>query len=279
MKRANHYRAAESIMVVLSRSVDKIVFSRAQSEGAGATVRRTIGTPGLPNFDPFLMLDEFTVGLPGGFPAHPHRGFSTVTYLLDDSAGSIVHKDFAGHAGTINAGEVQWMVAGKGIVHSEMPVSALEAHGLQLWVNLPATDKMTAPTYQELQAKDVVKVTKDGVTASIIAGSALGQSSPVKTNTPVYYSHFSMQPLSKLSQSIPTTFAAFIYALKGEATVGHTEAKVTAHHVATLDKEGDGIVITAGSDGFDFVLVSGEPINETVVQHGPIVMNTKEEIR
>ena len=146
--------------------------SREQGEGAGARVRRSIGRPELRNLDPFLMLDEFRVPKGAGFPDHPHRGFETVTYML---SGVMEHEDFCGHRGKIGPGDLQWMTAGRGVVHAEMPASEDEpAHGLQLWVNLAAKDKMVEPQYQELVAKDIPHVEKDGVTAIIIAGKAFG---------------------------------------------------------------------------------------------------------
>lgn len=260
----------------ISRTVDLVVFSREQSEGVGARVRRTIGTQELRSFDPFLMLDEFKTARPGGFPDHPHRGFSTVTFLFPDSKGAIVHEDFAGHQGVLKAGGVQWMTAGKGVVHSEMPVDDSPAHGLQLWVNLPRKIKMIEPSYQELEAKDMVKVSKDGVTALVIAGEALGATSPIISHTPVHYAHFTMQPNSKLEQSLNVEFSTFLYTLKGKGTIG-TE-QVEAHYVVTLKNDGDGIQVTTGASPFEFVIVSGEKINEPVYQHGPFVMTTSEEI-
>lgn len=263
-----------------SRKVLLNLLSREQGEGVGARVRRTIGRQELRSFDPFLMLDEFKSGAPGGFPDHPHRGFETVTYLLPTSKGSFVHEDFCGHKGMIGPGDLQWMTAGRGIVHSEMPVSPVEAHGLQLWVNLPRRMKMIEPRYQELLAKDLPKVKKDGVMAIVIAGQALGIESPVYTHTPIHYTHFIMDPGSELNQVITSTYQSFVYTLAGSAQIGQDDdaSAIDAHHVVTLDQNGDGIQVKAGKEGFEFVLVSGEPIGENVVQHGPFVMNTQEEI-
>uniref|UniRef100_A0A8C6GRX1 Pirin n=1 Tax=Mus spicilegus TaxID=10103 RepID=A0A8C6GRX1_MUSSI len=155
-----------------SKKVTLSVLSREQSEGVGARVRRSIGRPELKNLDPFLLFDEFKGGRPGGFPDHPHRGFETVSYLLE--GGSMAHEDFCGHVGKMNPGDLQWMTAGRGILHAEMPCSEEPAHGLQLWVNLRRSEKMVAPQYQELKSEEIPKPTKDGVTVAVISGEALG---------------------------------------------------------------------------------------------------------
>jgi len=259
-----------------TRTVAIKVISVEQSEGAGARVRRSIGGSKLRHFDPFLMLDEFKSGPPAGFPDHPHRGFETVTYILPDSEGVFCHEDFVGHKGTISGGDLQWMTAGRGIVHSEMPGNDKISHGLQLWVNLQKKEKMCEPAYQELKKKDIPKVTKDGVTAIVIAGEALGVESKVYTRTPTHYLHFIMEAKTTLHQPIPTKWNAFVYTIKGVANYGGTEAE--AHHTLALSKEGNGLTITTTDKPAEFVLIAGQPINEPIVQHGPFVMNTQEEI-
>lgn len=261
-----------------SRNPHLKILSVEQSEGAGARVRRSIGRPELRSFDPFLMLDEFSgVGGKFGFPDHPHRGFETVSYMLE---GIFQHEDFLGHKGTIGPGDLQWMTAGRGIVHSEMPgvKDGERLRGLQLWVNLAAKNKMMAPRYQELPASKVPRVTRDGVTAIVIAGEALGVSSPVQTLTPTHYLHFIMEPNSVLEQKIPSTMNSFLYILEGHAEVGTTNTRCEAHHTITLTRDGDGVVVRTGDSRCSFVLLAGEPIGEPVVQHGPFVMNTREEI-
>jgi hypothetical protein len=261
-----------------ARGVAKNFLSEAQSEGMGATVRRSIGRRELDSFDPFLLLDEFNAGLPGGFPDHPHRGFETVTYLLPESKGTIKHEDFMGHKGEIQPGGLQWMTAGRGILHSEMPGSTLPAHGLQLWINLPKSLKMTEPRYQELHKEALPRVgPKDGVTAIVISGEALGTTSPIYTHTPTNYAHFIMEPNSKLEQPIPKGFNAFIYSWKGSALVAGA-VKVEAHHVITLDSNGDGLQVETKEEPFEFVLVSGKPIKEHLARRGPFVMNTQAEL-
>jgi len=261
----------------VSRKVAHKVLSVEQGEGVGARVRRSIGGGKLRNFDPFLMLDEFKVGKPAGFPDHPHRGFETVTYILPESEGVFQHEDFAGHFGTIKGGDLQWMTAGRGILHSEMPGNDKVSHGLQLWVNLSKKDKMVAPAYQELKKEDIPVVTKDGVTAIVIAGKALGVESKVYTRTPTHYLHFKIKPDVTFSQPIPTDWNSFLYVLDGEATFGGT--KSDAHHTLALSQGGDGVTVVTTDKAVDFVLLAGKPTGEPIVQHGPFVMNTQEEIR
>uniref|UniRef100_A0A5F9D0J9 Pirin n=1 Tax=Oryctolagus cuniculus TaxID=9986 RepID=A0A5F9D0J9_RABIT len=184
-----------------SKKVTFSVLSWEQPEGVGARVRRSIGRPELKNLDPFLLLDEFKGGRPGGFPDHPHRGFETVSYLLE--GGSMAHEDFCGHFGTLNPGDLQWMTAGRGILHAEMPCSEEPAHGLQLWVNLRSSEKMVEPQYQELKNEDIPKPSKDGVTVAVISGEALGIKSKVFTRTPTLYLDFKLDQGAKHSQPIP----------------------------------------------------------------------------
>lgn len=263
----------------MSRTVDKKVLSVEQDEGIGARVRRSIGRPELRSFDPFLLLDEFRVAVPAGFPDHPHRGFETVSYML---AGAFRHEDFCGHKGVIRPGDLQWMTAGRGIVHCEMPEGSETGYGLQLWVNLKKEDKMVEPRYQELLSKDIPEGTKDGVTVKVIAGEAFGIKSKVYTRTPTYYLDFKMQKGSHLKQEIPIGWNSFVYLLQGKAMFG-PEGKQTegdAHYTLTLKQDGDVLEVSnKDSDLCHFVLLAGKPLNEPVVQHGPFVMTTQEEIR
>lgn len=265
-----------------SRGISKIVLSVEQSEGKGARVRRSIGRPELKNFDPFLLFDEFKSSSEtlSGFPDHPHRGFETVTYMLPSSEGSFQHEDFCGHKGTIGPGGLQWMTAGKGIVHSEMPFGSGVGHGLQLWVNLYSKEKMCEPAYQELKADEIVTATKDGITAIVIAGKAFDVESKVYTRTPIHYIHFIMKPDTLLKQEIPTNWSAFIYVLSGKIKVedDRTDQFIEAHNTVALSASGDGVSVHASDQGASFVLISGKPIGEPVVQHGPFVMNTPREI-
>ncbi|KAL8486939.1 hypothetical protein ACS0TY_023579 [Phlomoides rotata] len=258
------------------RLVAKKVLAKPQSEGEGAVVRRSIGRPELKSLDPFLMLDEFSVSPPAGFPDHPHRGFETVTYVLQ---GGITHQDFGGHKGTIHAGEVQWMTAGRGIVHSEMPAGEGTQTGLQLWINLSSKDKMIEPRYQELRKDEIPSAEKDGVEVRVIAGESMGVHSPVYTRTPSMFLDFVLKPNSQFHQSVPESWNAFVYIIEGEGVFGTPNSSpILAHHMLVLGP-GDGLSAWNKSlNPLRFILVGGEPLNEPVVQHGPFVMNTQAEI-
>jgi hypothetical protein len=259
--------------------VVKAVESVEQAEGKGARVRRSVGRRELQNLDPFLMLDEFCVAPPAGFPDHPHRGFETVTYMME---GATRHEDFCGHAGVINAGDLQWMTAGRGIVHCEMPVGPEAGRGLQLWVNLAAKDKLIAPAYQELLAKDIPAVDRDGVRVKVIAGESMGVKSPVYTRTPTMYLDFVVQGGATLSQTIPPSWTSFLYVMSGRAMFGPpgSQQEGLPHHTLVLSSEGNTIDVTnQGSEACHFVLIGGKPLNEPIVQHGPFVMNTEAEIK
>ncbi|XP_020595256.1 pirin-like protein, partial [Phalaenopsis equestris] len=258
MSRASADRIAENYEtpeLQKPRHVVKKVLAKQQQEGDGAKVRRSIGRPELRNFDPFLLLDEFSVSRPAGFPDHPHRGFETVTYMLE---GAFTHQDFSGHKGTISAGDLQWMTAGRGIVHSEMPAGDGVQKGLQLWINLSSKDKMVEPNYQELQSKDITRVNKNGVDVRIIAGEAFGVSSPIYTRTPTMYLDFTMKPGAELRQLIPLEWNAFVYIIDGDGVFGDEEtAPVSSHHVLILDN-GDGLCVWNKSGRpLRFVLVGG----------------------
>lgn len=258
------------------RFVVKKVLAKSQREGDGAVVRRSIGRPELKSLDPFLMLDEFSVSPPAGFPDHPHRGFETVTYMLQ---GAFTHQDFAGHKGTIRAGDVQWMTAGRGIIHSEMPAAEGTQKGLQLWINLSSKDKMVEPRYQELLSQDIPRAEGDGVEVTIIAGESMGVQSPVYTRTPTMFLDFTLKPKAQMHQSIPESWNSFVYIIEGEGVFGTINSSpTTAHHVLVLSP-GDGLSLwNKSSKPLRFVLIGGEPINEPVVQYGPFVMNTQAEI-
>ncbi|XP_040017851.2 pirin [Gasterosteus aculeatus] len=260
------------------RKVERTVLSVEQAEGVGARVRRSIGRKELRHLDPFLMLDEFRVRKPAGFPDHPHRGFETVTYVLE---GVTAHEDFCGHSGRLEAGDLQWMTAGQGVVHAEMPVSEEPVVGLQLWVNLPSRDKMVEPAYQELKGSEVPKASQGGVTVSVISGEALGAKSKVYTRTPTFYLDFRLQRGATHVQPVPSGWTTFIYTLSGTIHAGPDEEqqKVEPHHTVVF---GDGDCVKVENKGAEvsrFVLIAGEPIKEPVVQRGPFVMTTEEEIR
>ncbi|KAK9155394.1 hypothetical protein Sjap_002874 [Stephania japonica] len=259
------------------RVVVKKFLARPQSEGDGAVVRRSIGRFELKYFDPFLLLDEFSVSAPAGFPDHPHRGFETVTYMLQ---GAVTHEDFEGHKGTIRTGDLQWMTAGRGIVHSEMPADHGVQKGLQLWINLSSKYKMVEPRYQELQSKDIAEVERDGVRVRVIAGEAMGTKSPVYTRTPTMYLDFTLKPGSHLQQPIPHTWNAFIYTIEGEGVFGTPKSSTVSPHHLLLLGQGNMVEVwnKSSKSSLRFVLVGGQPLGEPVVQYGPFVMNTDEEI-
>ncbi|CAI9756834.1 unnamed protein product [Fraxinus pennsylvanica] len=260
-----------------SRPVVKKFLARPQPEGFGATVRRSIGRFELKYFDPFLVLDEFSVSAPAGFPDHPHRGFETVTYMLQ---GAVTHEDFEGHKGRIETGDLQWMTAGRGIVHSEMPAPSGTQKGLQLWINLSSKYKMIEPRYQEIRSKDVAEAAKDGVNVRVIAGEALGIRSPVYTRTPTMYLDFTLKPGAQVRQPIPLSWNSFVYILEGEGIFGNSQSSpTTVHHLLLLGSSGYGLEAwNKSSKSLRFILVGGEPLGEPVVQFGPFVMNSQEEI-
>uniref|UniRef100_A0A087YFU4 Pirin n=3 Tax=Poecilia TaxID=8080 RepID=A0A087YFU4_POEFO len=263
---------------MIVRKLLKTVLSVEQAEGAGALVRRSIGRKELRNLDPFLLLDEFKVAKPAGFPDHPHRGFETVTYVL---GGITAHEDFCGHSGRLTTGDLQWMTAGRGVVHAEMPVSEEPVVGLQLWVNLRKQEKMIEPAYQELKSSEIPKRSQGGITVAVISGEALGAKSKVYTRTPTLYLDFKLQAGAMHVQPVPSGWTTFIYTLSGTIHVGPDQEQqpVESHHTVVF---GDGDCVrfeNKCSEVSHFVLIAGEPINEPVVQQGPFVMNTQEEIQ
>lgn len=234
-------------------------------------VYRSIGTHQLRNLDPFLMLDEFDVQAPAGFPDHPHRGFETVTYMLE---GEFLHEDFKGHKGRIGPGDLQWMSAARGIVHAEIPASNSRAHGLQLWVNLAAKDKMAEPNYQEYPAEKVAHVSPEpGVDIKVIAGESYGVKSPVMTRTPTMFIDVKLKKGKTMEQTIPKEYAGFIYTLSGTALFGADKHKSDAHHTLVLSENGGTYIpVESLSDDCHFVIIAGQPIREPIVQYGPFVM-------
>lgn len=258
------------------RKVVKLSHSPQMSEGVGATVRRGIGRPGLEQLDPFLLLDEASVKKPHGFPDHPHRGFETVTYVL---SGAVEHEDFLGNKGVIKKGDLQWMTAGKGIVHSEMPHGNEEAWVLQLWVNLKGSEKMCTPKYQELSAAEIPKVNKDGVEVVVLAGECMGTKAAVTTHTPITYLDVVMKPNTIHQQPFPSDWSIYVYVIKGNAIFSGTKAK---EHDSVIFKqdEGDFIHVENSSAGdCRFLFIAGQPINEPIVRKGPFVLTTKEELQ
>lgn len=255
------------------------------SDGAGVRLLRSIGTPTLDRLDPFLLLDEFKSDdgqdYIAGFPNHPHRGFETVTYML---AGAMEHQDSVGNVGRLVGGSVQWMTAGRGIVHSEMPQQEDGLlWGFQLWVNLPAKDKMCPPRYQDIPPGDVPKVSLDnGGKIGVIAGTVDGVEGAVKgIATEPLYLDVEVPAGAELEQEVPLGHNAFCYVFKGEGEIGRAELEpgetVSASSLVVLG-DGSSLSVRASSKGLRFLLVAGKPLDEPVARYGPFVMNTRDEI-
>ena len=246
------------------------------SEGAGVTVWRSIGSPSLRNHDPFLMLDAFNSDNPddyiAGFPPHPHRGFSTFTYMVD---GHFEHKDSMGNTGHLGPGGGQWMKAGSGVIHSEMPRQQDGLmRGFQLWINLPAANKMDKPQYQEFQADAFPSIENDDYRARLIIGDYAGKTAPiVDEHSSVIYLDVELKSGRSFSPALPEENNSLFYLFEGEVSIGGQRVRKNTPVIPGEDK---GII--AGEHGARFILLSGRPINEPVVQYGPFVMNTREEI-
>ncbi len=267
-----------------SRRVAQVVRGQPASDGAGVKLSRVIGQRDLDMLDPFLLLDEFrsdsATDYVAGFPNHPHRGFETVTYML---AGRMRHGDNQGNSGLLTSGSVQWMTAGRGIVHSEMPEQedGLMA-GFQLWVNLPAKDKMTTPRYQDIAPERIPRVDAgDGVHVRVIAGRFGGVAGPVEgiAVDPLYLD-VELARGARGAAAIPPGHSAFAYVYEGAAALGPSDAATTVARgeLAVLAHDGDALAFAAGDGGARLILVAGRPLGEPVARYGPFVMNTPEQI-
>ena len=262
------------------RKLERVIPSIPASDGAGVKLRRSLGASQLARHDPFLMLDEFFSDDPddylAGFPSHPHRGFETVTYMLD---GHMQHKDDHGNTGDLGPGDVQWMSAARGIIHSEMPQqSEGRMRGFQLWLNLPAKEKMKPAAYRDIKASEIPSVEKEGVNVRVIAG-ILGETAGAihGGSTDPYYFDVHLAPGAVFEGALPAGHNAFLYAYEGDALVGE-ERKQLPHRAAGLLSDGEGVRIQAGAGGARLLVLAGRPLREPVVQYGPFVMNTREEI-
>ncbi|KGM57153.1 pirin [Lysobacter arseniciresistens ZS79] len=254
------------------------------SDGAGVRLTRVIGTPQLPDLDPFLMLDEFGTDRPedylAGFPDHPHRGFETVTYMLD---GRMRHRDNHGNEGVLVPGSVQWMTAGRGLVHSEMPEQESgRMRGFQLWVNLPARDKMVEPRYQEFAPDRIPQVSPaDGVTVKVVAGEVDGVRGPIaQPATEPLYLDIALAAGAAWEYALPGGHNAFAYVFEGEVSVGaggEDARTLQAPQLAVLGG-GELLRVQAADAGARMLLVAGRPLREPVARHGPFVMNTREQL-
>ncbi|MBF6988784.1 pirin family protein [Cupriavidus sp. IK-TO18] len=277
---------AESVQ--RSRTVDRVVRGIATSDGAGVKLTRVLTQNLQRRLDPFLMLDAFGTDSKddyiGGFPDHPHRGFETITYML---AGRMRHRDSAGNEGLLQNGGAQWMVAGAGVVHSEMPEQEDgRMEGFQLWLNLPAADKMTAPWYRDMPSAEIPTVALDnGGTVRVLAGASHGVAGAVaRPVTEPLYLDVHLPAGQVFTQALPAGHNAFVYVYQGEVSIGDEgddgdRAVVEAQRMGVLDNAGtaDGVVVRANADA-RFLLIAGKPLNEPIAQYGPFVMNTQEQI-
>ena len=266
-----------------TRNLQRIIESIPASDGAGVRLRRSLGSAQHLRVDPFLMLDEFSSDNAddyiAGFPAHPHRGFETVTYLLD---GHMLHEDHLGHRGDLVSGAVQWMTAGRGIIHSEMPQQERgRMRGFQLWLNLPAKEKMKPATYRDIQPAEIPLVDLPrGGTVKVIAGTFTAEgrstSGPILglTTDPTYFD-VQLRAGERFSHPIDVGYNAFVYAYEGSLQIGTRELET---HNAGVLSTGDTIEVTAGPEGSRFLMVAGRPLREPIAQYGPFVMNTRAEI-
>ena len=260
------------------RGFIRVVDGIPASDGAGVSLLRVIGTQQLDFLDPFLMLDEFKNEDPGayvaGFPDHPHRGFETVSYM---KAGKMKHHDSVGNEGVIEDGGVQWMTAGRGIIHSEMPQQTEGLlWGYQLWVNLPAKDKMVAPRYQDIQRDGIPEYQSDGIFVRLMAGEWNGIQGASQTLWPVGYLDVRLDPGVTFEHELSESANAMAFVYEGSATSGDRQAN--SHQLGVLSRGSTGVKITAGEEGCGMLFMWGEPIGEPVAKMGPFVMNTREEL-
>jgi len=273
------------------RNVSEIVTAKTTLEGDGFTVHRPFPNYAVRDFDPFLLLDEMgpvmlEKGEAKGASAHPHRGFETGTYVID---GAFEHKDSKGHSGKLGSGDVQWMTAGSGIVHSEMPEKEFaqkggRLHGFQLWVNLPKKYKMANPRYQEISSERIpIAQSKDGkVQVKVIAGQSMGKKAVIDTKIPIMYLHFSLQPGAQVIQEIPESFNTFAYIAQGKGLFGVEQKLAKKEQSVFFENNGDEITFSNpnnATESLELLLLGGTPIGEPVKRYGPFVMNTEEELQ
>jgi len=277
-------------VTIKGRGVAAVVDAVETFEGEGFLVRRPFPRQGFSFFDPFLLLDEMgpmdlAAGEAKGAPDHPHRGFETVTYML---SGRMEHKDSQGNAGSIGPGDVQWMTAGAGVVHSEMPGREFaerggRMHGFQLWVNLPARDKLMRPRYQEIPAEGIpAAASEDGlVSVRVIAGEALGARAVIETRTPIFYLHYTLRPGGVVTQPVPEGFNVFAYVVDGAGRFGSDSRAAGDGQMVLFDSDGEEVRLSNPPDAreeLDVLLLGGQPLGEPVARYGPFVMNTEAEI-
>lgn len=272
-----------------NRSVLRILTAKTALEGEGFLVHRAFPNNTLREFDPFLLLDEMgpitiAAGEAKGAPDHPHRGFETVTYMLE---GVFEHKDSQGNSGKLKPGDVQWMTAGSGVIHSEMPEDEFfrkggTLHGFQLWINLPKKDKMISPRYQDVPSNKIPIVQNNGVRVKVIAGEAMGKHAVIDTRTPIMYLHYTLQPGAKAVQIVPQNYNAFAYVISGQGRFGSEQNLAHREQIVLFEQDGNEITIAASSEAespLEVLVIAGVPLGEPVARYGPFVMNTDEEIR
>jgi len=271
------------------RSIKEIITATAAREGAGVTVHRPFPTQAVDNIDPFLLLDHmgpvsYAPGKATGFPDHPHRGFETVSYMLE---GALQHQDSAGNKGVIAAGDVQWMTAGSGLVHSEMPEenfrkSGGTLNGFQLWINLPRADKMIAPRYQDTLSADIPVYESNDKTiwVKVIAGSAMGKEAVISTRIAILYLHVILQAGASFSQPIAAGQTALAYVVAGEGLFSQSLTRAGEDQLVVFNDDGEKLHLSAPPDkSVSVLLLAGEPLNEPIARYGPFVMNYAAEIR
>jgi redox-sensitive bicupin YhaK (pirin superfamily) len=264
------------------RGVERLVAGMPTSDGAGVKLTRVLTQPLQRRLDPFLMLDAFGTDDPqdylAGFPDHPHRGFETVTYII---AGRMRHRDNAGHEGLLQNGGVQWMTAGRGVVHSELPEQEDgRMEGFQLWLNLAAKDKMTAPWYRDIQSDTIPQfTTPQGATVRVIAGASHGVAGAMlRDTTEPLYLDLHLAPGARFEQALPAGHNAFVYVYRGALEIEGSAVPVQRMAILANTPDADGVVLRAGPEPTRALLIAGRPLNEPIAQYGPFVMNTKEEI-
>ena len=268
--------------VTRARSVERIVAGQPTQDGAGVRLTRVLTHDLQRRLDPFLLLDAFGTDNPGdyiaGFPDHPHRGFETITYMLE---GRMRHRDSAGNEGLLGPGAVQWMTAGRGVIHSEMPEQQEgRMEGFQLWLNLPAAAKMRAPWYRDLPNDSIPELrTAAGVRMRVIAGTSHGLAGAVQRETtePLYLD-LQLPAGASFEQPLPDTHTAFIYVYRGALTIGGRPVERQRMAILASERGSDGVQLRAGDDGARALLIAGRPLNEPIAQYGPFVMNTREQI-
>jgi len=270
---------AGTLVVRDPRAVERLVAGQATSDGAGVRLTRVLTQPLQRRLDPFLMLDAFGTDNPddyiGGFPDHPHRGFETVTYMI---AGRMRHRDSAGHEGLLSNGGVQWMTAGRGVIHSELPEQEEgRMEGFQLWLNLPADRKMSAPWYRDIASAEIPELELPGARVRVIAGESHGVRGAMQREvTEPLYLDLRLEPGVRFEQPLPAGHNAFVYVYRGSLSIGGTP--VPAQRMAILANRGDGVAMQAGDAPTRALLIAGRPLNEPIAQYGPFVMNSNEEI-